>query len=52
MVNVIKIDHIGIAVKSIEEAAKFWEGILGLKITAREEVAAQKGSYRVHPLRG
>lgn len=42
MSKVMKVDHIGIAVKSIDEAAKFWEGVLGLKITAREEVAAQK----------
>ncbi|MCL2496661.1 MAG: VOC family protein, partial [Clostridiales bacterium] len=28
----IKVDHIGIAVKSIAEAAKFWEDTLGLKI--------------------
>lgn len=37
-----KIDHIGIAVKSIEEAAKLYEGLLGLKITQTEEVAEQK----------
>ena len=40
--NVIKVDHIGIAVKSIAEAAKFWEDTLGLKIAATEEVAEQK----------
>jgi len=40
--NVQKIDHIGIAVTSIAEAAKFWENTLGLKITATEEVAEQK----------
>ncbi len=40
--NLTKIDHIGIAVKDIDEAAKFWEGVLGLKITEREEVAEQK----------
>ncbi len=39
---VVKVDHIGIAVKDIDEAAKFWEGVLGLKIVAREEVASQK----------
>lgn len=37
-----KIDHIGVAVKSIEEARKFWEGTLGLKVTGIEEVAEQK----------
>jgi len=38
----LKVDHIGIAVKSIAEAAKFWEDTLGLKIVATEEVAEQK----------
>lgn len=42
MLNVQKVDHIGIAVKSIDQAALFWEGVLGLKIVAREEVASQK----------
>jgi methylmalonyl-CoA epimerase len=37
-----KIDHIGVAVRSIEEAAKLYEGLLGLKITETEEVAEQK----------
>jgi len=37
-----KIDHIGIAVESIEKAAEFWENTLGLKIVATEEVAEQK----------
>ena len=40
--NMLKVDHIGIAVKSIAEAAKFWEDTLGLKIVATEEVAEQK----------
>ncbi len=34
------IDHIGIAVDSIEEARVFWEA-LGLEVTAIEEVAAE-----------
>ncbi len=42
MAKVLKVDHIGVAVKNIDNAAKFWEGVLGLKIVAREEVAAQK----------
>lgn len=40
--NVNYIEHIGIAVKSIEEALKFYEGVLGLKCYAIEEVADQK----------
>ncbi|MBK8478856.1 MAG: methylmalonyl-CoA epimerase [Opitutaceae bacterium] len=39
---ITKIDHLGIAVKSIDEAAKYYEGSLGLKCTGREEVPSQK----------
>ena len=42
MVGILKVDHIGIAVNNIAEAAKFWENTLGLKIVATEEVAEQK----------
>jgi len=37
-----KIEHIGIAVKSIEESLKYYEGILGLKCYAVEEVKEQR----------
>ncbi|MDR0619342.1 MAG: methylmalonyl-CoA epimerase [Bacteroidales bacterium] len=37
-----KIEHVAIAVKSIEEARKFFEGVLGLECYAIEEVADQK----------
>lgn len=37
-----KIDHIGIAVKDLDTAIKFYEGVLGLKVTEIEEVADQK----------
>lgn len=40
--NIEKIEHIGIAVKSIIEALSFYEGILGLKCYKIEEVADQK----------
>lgn len=36
------VDHIGIAVKSIDEALNFWEGTLGIKCHGVEEVADQK----------
>lgn len=36
------IEHIGIAVKSIEESKKYYEEVLGLKCYAVEEVADQK----------
>ncbi|MDR0510367.1 MAG: methylmalonyl-CoA epimerase [Rikenellaceae bacterium] len=40
--KVKKIEHIGIAVKSIEEALKYYEGVLGLECYNIEEVADQK----------
>ncbi|MEG1602029.1 MAG: methylmalonyl-CoA epimerase [Cloacibacillus sp.] len=36
------IDHIGVAVKSIDEALKFWEDTLGVKCHGIEEVVEQK----------
>lgn len=38
----LAIDHIGIAVKSIEEAKKFWVDQLGLTVSHEEEVPEQK----------
>ena len=37
-----KINHIAIAVTNVEEAAKFYEQVLGLKLTGVEVVTAQK----------
>jgi methylmalonyl-CoA/ethylmalonyl-CoA epimerase len=37
-----KIDHIGIAVKNLDETLKLYEGLLGLKVTETEVVAEQK----------
>jgi len=37
-----KIDHLGIAVKSLDEAVAYYEKALGLKCEHREEVASQK----------
>lgn len=37
-----KIEHIGIAVKNLEETIKFYENVLGLKCYGIEEVADQK----------
>lgn len=37
-----KIDHIGIAVKNIEEVSKFYKDVLGLEITGIEVVEEQK----------
>ena len=40
--NISHIEHIGIAVKSIEEARKYYEEVLGLTCYAVEEVKDQK----------
>ncbi|MDO4671770.1 methylmalonyl-CoA epimerase [Falsiporphyromonas endometrii] len=40
--NLTHIEHLGIAVKSIEEQMPYYEGVLGLKCFAIEEVADQK----------
>lgn len=37
-----RIDHLGIAVRSIEEARKYYEGALGLHCERMEEVESQK----------
>jgi len=37
-----KIDHLGIAVKSIDEARQFYENVLGLTCEGAEEVESQK----------
>lgn len=40
--NLSHIEHIGIAVKSLDEAIPFWENMLGLKCYNIEEVKEQK----------
>jgi len=40
--NLSHIEHIGIAVKNLDEAIKFYEDVLGLKCYAVEEVKDQK----------
>ena len=40
--NISHIEHIGIAVKSIEESIKYYEEVLGLKCYSIEEVTDQK----------
>ena len=46
------IDHIGIAVKSIDESLKFWEDTLGIKCHGVEEVAEQKVKTAFLPVEG
>ena len=45
------IDHIGIAVKSIDESLKLWEATLGIKCQGVEEVAEQKVKTAFLPLK-
>ena len=40
--KVSHIEHLGIAVKSLDEAIPYWENVLGLKCYAIEEVPDQK----------
>ena len=46
------IDHLGIAVKSIEQALRFYQGQLGIAAEARETVAQEKVSVAMLPLGG
>ncbi|NLV81821.1 MAG: methylmalonyl-CoA epimerase [Synergistaceae bacterium] len=46
----IQIDHIGIAVKSIEESLKFWEKTMNIKCQGIEEVIEQKVKTAFLPL--
>jgi methylmalonyl-CoA epimerase len=45
----IELDHLGIAVRSLEEAAPFWESVLGMRITHRETVAAERVNVAMFP---
>lgn len=40
--NLSHIEHIGIAVKSLEDSIPYWENVLGLKCYAIEEVTDQR----------
>ena len=44
------IDHIGIAVNSIDEAGKFYRDVLGLEIAGLETVAEQKVKVAFFPI--
>ena len=39
---ITKIDHLGIAVKSLDESIAYYENVLGLTCEGREEVESQK----------
>jgi methylmalonyl-CoA epimerase len=44
------VDHIGIAVRSIEESLKFWQDVIGIQCHGVEEVAEQKVKTAFLPL--
>lgn len=46
----MKIDHLGIATKGIDEALKFWENALGLEQTHTETVEEQKVRVAMLPI--
>ncbi len=49
MMNILKIDHVGIAVKSLAESAKLYE-MLGIQSAGVEEVAEQKVKVSFFPV--
>ncbi|MBW1890165.1 MAG: methylmalonyl-CoA epimerase [Deltaproteobacteria bacterium] len=48
--KILKIDHLGIAVNSIDEGKKFWSDILGLAFEGAETVAEQKVTTAFFPV--
>ena len=49
--DITVIDHVGIAVRNIDEALKFWESSLGVKCTGRETVEDQKVTTAFLPVK-
>ncbi len=48
--KILKIDHLGIAVNSIEEGKSFWSDILGLSFEGTETVTEQKVTTAFFPV--
>jgi methylmalonyl-CoA/ethylmalonyl-CoA epimerase len=48
--KILKLDHIGIAASSIDQAAPFWSAILGLEIAGVETVEQQKTNTAFLPV--
>jgi methylmalonyl-CoA/ethylmalonyl-CoA epimerase len=48
--KILKIDHLGIAVQSIEEAKRLFQDILGLEFAGTETVAEQKVTTAFFPV--
>jgi len=47
-----KLDHLGIAVRSLAEAVEFYERVLGLKVSGYESVPQEKTNVAMLPLGG
>ena len=48
--KVLKIDHLGISVNSIDEGKEFWRDILGLEFEGSETVESQKVTTAFFPV--
>ena len=48
MFKVLGIDHIGVAVKDLEEGKSFWSDVIGIPCTNQETVAEQKVTTTFH----
>ena len=48
--KILKIDHLGIAVKSIDQGKEFWTGVLGLEFEGAETVETQKVTTAFFPV--
>ena len=48
--KVLKIDHLGVAVKSIENGKNFWSDVLGMEFAGAETVEAQKVTTAFFPV--
>jgi methylmalonyl-CoA/ethylmalonyl-CoA epimerase len=48
--KILKIDHLGIAVNSIDEGKNFWSDVLGLSFEGTETVAEQKVTTAFFPV--
>lgn len=48
--KILKIDHLGIAVNSIDEGKNFWSDVLGLAFEGAETVAEQKVTTAFFPV--
>jgi methylmalonyl-CoA/ethylmalonyl-CoA epimerase len=48
--KILKIDHIGIAARSIDQVAPFWAQVLGLTLEGRETVEEQKATTAFIPV--